>query len=115
MHRLLIDALAAHRLTRLVAADTITEPVRARIIEAAYLQAGTVELHRPEPPETWDDVVHADPAPPKLAELITCRWCAGMWVSLGVVFIARRFRWWPALADALALSSAAALLAAVED
>lgn len=113
---LLIEALAVHRLTRLVTADTITEPVRARIIEAAYASQGRAEQQRDQAAAYgWDQVAHQDPDVPKLAEFITCRWCAGMWVALGVVFIARRHPRWPPLANALALSSAAALLAHWED
>ena len=59
-------------------------------------------------------VVAEDPTPPKLAYLFTCRWCAGMWVSFAVLAV-RRTRWWPHVADALAYSSAAALLARFED
>jgi hypothetical protein len=117
---LLVDALAAYRLTRLVTADTITEPARGAIIERAY-RADRV-THREgvslvaEPGGTWSEVALNDPEPPKLAELVTCRWCAGMWVSLGVV-AARRLvpRAWRPLADTLALSAAAALLARLED
>jgi hypothetical protein len=113
---LLIEALAAHRLTRLVTADTITEPVRARIIEGAYRRARRHgEVAEQADAYGWDQVAHQDPDVPKLAELITCRWCAGMWVCLGIVFLGRRSRWWPPLANALALSSAAALLAHWED
>ena len=63
----------------------------------------------------WQDVVVAeDPVPPKLAYLFTCRWCAGIWISFAVLAV-RRTRWWPHVADALAYSSAAALLAGFED
>lgn len=106
---LLIDALAAYRLTRLVTADSITEPLRAAVIASTYAE-GLDEG------ETWDEVVMNDPRPPRLAELVTCRWCAGVWVSFGVV-AARRFapRLWDPIARALAMSAGAALIAGLED
>lgn len=59
---LLIYALAVARVTGLIVADAITEPIRDRII------------------------VRLDDAPGSAGEwvatLITCPWCAGMWVSL---------------------------------
>jgi fatty acid desaturase len=59
---LLIYALAVARVTGLITADSLTEPVRDKII------------------------ARLDPAPGSagaaVATLITCPWCAGMWVSL---------------------------------
>lgn len=59
---LLIYALAVARLTGLITADTITEPVRDRVL--AWLD------DTPGSSGEW------------FASLITCPWCAGMWVSL---------------------------------
>jgi hypothetical protein len=127
--QLATDALAAYRLTRLITADTITAPLRDRWVEAAYVAQGRAEANRPRGPVTitrqgatltypgdWAEVALADEQPPKLAELVVCRWCAGMWVALGVV-AARRLapRAWTPLATALALSAGAALLARLED
>lgn len=59
---LLIYALAVARVTGLIVADAITEPVRDRIV-------------------IWlDDTPGSSGA--WFATLITCPWCAGMWVSL---------------------------------
>lgn len=126
---LLVDALAAYRLTKLATDDSITEGPRAAIVHAAY--AGRP---LPEPYEWRQDLgrfvvvtdgVHVVPAadvvidtdlPPKVAELVTCRWCAGMWLSAGVVAAARLApRAWRPLARALAFSAAAALIAGLED
>lgn len=122
--RLLVDGIAAYRLTRLVTADVITQPIRDRIIEAAYVQQGRAELLRHsatgggvihvDEEGAWQQIADADPVPPKLAELVTCRWCAGVWVAFGILLV-RRTRWWPHVADAMAMSAAAALLARVED
>jgi hypothetical protein len=59
---LLIYALAVARVTGLIVADTITEPVRDRVIN-------------------WLDDTPGS-AGEWFASLITCPWCAGMWVSL---------------------------------
>jgi hypothetical protein len=54
--------------------------------------------------------------PPRLATLITCRWCAGMWIAAGVTAarLARPGAWDP-VARGLALSASAVLLARLED
>lgn len=117
------DAAAAYRLTRLVTADTLTQPIRERIIEAAYVaqarggeaRASIAELGAADDPDRWQRAAEQDPRIPRIAELITCRWCAGMWVSLGITLIARRTRWWAPIRDALALSAVAALAASLED
>lgn len=85
---LVTDALAAHRLARLVTKDEITDKLRTK-----------VKYRGPE----WAGV------------LVECRWCAGFWLSLGIV-VARTVapRAWAPIARALALSSAAALLASIE-
>lgn len=60
--QLLIYALAVARVTGLIVADAITEPVQDRII--AWLD---------DRPKTLGAYV---------ATLIQCPWCAGMWVSM---------------------------------
>lgn len=59
---LIVYALAVARVTGLITADTITEPLRDRAIAWLDDQPGTIGA--------------------ALATLITCPWCAGMWVSL---------------------------------
>lgn len=112
---LLLDALAAYRLTRLATADVIGQRPRAWFVRSAYRRAG-VRLPRPNPGETIVEAAVDDPCAPKLATLATCRWCAGFWVS-ALVVVARRLvpRAWDPLARALSLSAAAALLARLED
>lgn len=118
---LLLDAAATYRLTKLVTDDVVTQPLRARVIQAAYMCDGRAEqAARQWGPldhaDAWEDVVKLDDQPPKLATLVTCRWCAGMWLAAGVV-LARRLapRAWQPAAELLALSAAAALLARLED
>ncbi len=103
-----LDALAVHRLTRLVTKDTITKPAREALIAHAY-GGGPVR-----PGDNWHERLAFDENPPKLAELLTCRWCMSIWIAFGVLLV-RRTRWWSAARYALALSSAATLIAQVED
>jgi len=107
------DALAAARITRLVTTDTITAPLREAIIRRAYRT-------RPEMTPTWEgahrwaDLARVDDQAPWQATLMTCQWCAGVWVSFGVV-IARRLAPgpWALVARALAIAQAAAIVGAV--
>lgn len=121
------DVFAAYRLTRLVSADVITGPIRGRIVRDAYRRqaqrehttlservgqaAGKMRWSE------WDDLAISEgDAAPKLATLVTCRWCAGFYVSVFVV-LARRYRptLWQPVARTFALSAASALVARGED
>jgi hypothetical protein len=120
--RLLVDSLAVYRLTRLATADAITQPLRDRIIEAAYTSQGRAEQHRQRWLQQaggmvegdWQRIVDVDDQPPKLATLVSCSHCVSVYVAAAVVLVARRSRWWPAVSDALALSAVAALLTRLE-
>jgi hypothetical protein len=113
-----VDVLATYRITRLVVKDTITRRPRCWLIGRAYAAA---DRAMPEPSaagETCEELVGLDDDAPKVATLVTCPWCAGMWVALGVAAIRvaaggpvprpRLLGW---LSYALALSGAAGLLA----
>lgn len=86
---LTVGALAVYRVTRLVVEDTIADPIRNRIVEAA--------------PEG------------RLAYLVTCPWCVSVWVAAGWAGLAVAA---PAVAApvgaALAWSAAAGLLSSLE-
>ena len=86
---LIVDALAAYRLTRLLVSDGIVDEQRHAVVER--LRRGR---HR------------------KLVELAECPWCIGFWVACGVV-AARRVtpRVWSPVADAFAFSAVSGLLA----
>jgi hypothetical protein len=108
---LVIDILATYRLTRLATADVISEPARMALVRMAGA----------EPPPDHDaataqEVVEALPDPPKLATLVTCRWCAGIWIAAGVA-VARRVApaLWDPAARGLALAAGSVLLARLED
>lgn len=113
-----VDALAAYRLTRLASKDVILDHPRAWLIRKAYAwrdgMTSTNEAH--ERPSYWQMKAEDDDDAPKLAELVTCRWCVGMWISFGTI-AARHYApvLWDPVARALALSAAAALVARVED
>lgn len=126
----LVDALATARLARLVTTDTITRPLRDAAIMgtyalklpgedrddmASYMRGRAVETTG-DSRTSWAEVVAADPYAPKLATLVTCRWCTGVWVGLGVV-AARRIapRVWDPLARALALAEVAGLASYWDD
>lgn len=110
---LVVDMLATYRLTRLATADVISEPMRqsvvGRLVGADEVPPGAVVPTALEMVEDLDN-------PPKLARLITCRWCAGVWIA-GAVVMARSVapKLWDPVARAMALSAGAALLARFED
>lgn len=109
---LVVDAVAAYRLTKLVTDDEITEPLRDAVVEWSY-RDDVDPL--PDGYASWSDLAITDPKSPKLATLVTCRWCAGVWIGAGVV-AARRVapRAWQPLAEALSFAAAAALIAGLE-
>jgi len=88
-----LDALAVFRLTRLVTQDTLPPVRKAR---EALIE--------------WDEKRGKDSP---YAELITCPWCFSMWVSLGLVFVVKRFAWWKSMRRVLAFSAVSGLLAEV--
>lgn len=108
---LLIDGLATYRLTRFATADVLSEPFRQ-----AVLRRVGIDPPAPEAGTSAQELVEADDDPPRLATLVTCRWCAGMWIAAGVV-VARTAapRAWTPVARGLALSAGAVLLSRLED
>ena len=90
---LVVDALAAYRITRLVIEDKITEDLRTRVHVAA--------LREIEDPATWS----------KVKTLLSCPWCVGFWISVGVVGARLAApRVWRPIATAFALSAAVGLI-----
>lgn len=80
-----VVALAACRATRLIAVDTLTDPLRARVFDWAWdVENPTADddgTARPSPRAAWRTWVWL---------LLTCQWCLGVWVS-AVVYCA--WRW----------------------
>lgn len=119
---LLVDALAVYRLTRLATTDTLTRPARAWLIERSYRRAGDgqrwAEGHTTAERgdcNAWDDLATSDPCTPKLAALVTCRWCASVWAAGGVVLARCAVPdWWGPVGVLLALAAVGTLLAGLE-
>jgi hypothetical protein len=127
---LLLDVLASYRLTRLITADTILDGPRDALVLRAYERAKFKEPPLSDrigalidkegidvfQPGGWTELAQVDPHAPKLTALAWCRWCCGFWCSALVVIARRRFpRQWAPIAEALALSAGAALIAGLED
>lgn len=86
--------LVAWRVWRIVAVDTITEPLRARF------------LFRDGRGWEW------------FAELVTCPWCLGFWISGGVVaayVFGVGLPWWLFLVGWLAVSAGVGITNALVD
>lgn len=114
---LVVDALAAYRLTRLVTSDRIADAPRDAVVLWAYSRAGRgLTIEGDASPGAWSEAVAQDPDPPKLAYLVTCPWCSSWWIGLAVVAMRRLApRWWAPMAEALALSAVAGLVAEKSD
>lgn len=114
---LAVDALAVHRLTRLATADTITEPLRRELV-TQLIEFKQEHLLTADQQDAADaaELVAMTPDPPMLAVLVTCRWCAGVWITAAAMLLRwRRPRAWAAIARPLAVASASTLLAGLED
>lgn len=113
---LVVDMVACYRLTRLVTKDSLLVNVRDWIIKRSYEpQTRNLSLTEPTEPGDWANYAEGDPSAPKLATLITCRWCTGIYVAVGVV-AARSLvpRYWDPMARMLTVASAGALIAGLE-
>lgn len=132
-----VFGLAAHRATRLVTKDDITEKIRDGIVEKAYDRravrfaevCGVVDHGQDaltvarafsgsppgEPEGGWSLFAEHDNDAPALATLVTCRWCASIWLTSGLLLVGFLFPK-PArvLRYVLAGSSIAVLLARIE-
>lgn len=115
---LVLDAVAAYRLTRLATADVITAPLRDLAISTVYEHADPtrrIEVEQMYPDQTWTERAIDDVDAPKWATLLVCRWCAGWWIAVVIIIMRRRHPLvWQPVAEVAALSAAAALLARLE-
>lgn len=76
-YRLVVTIGAAARLTRLVTRDTITEPLRDKILlNPAQRRAQAAGAAIPAPTNPRSARARA-----WLHTLVTCDWCTGMWVA----------------------------------
>lgn len=88
-----IVALAVHRLTRLIVSDTITEPLRNRVLsrwpsdDAVFTDEWVTETAGEPQTIAGADVFYIDGTgwmatkPHWLGTLITCTWCASFWIA----------------------------------
>lgn len=99
----IVNALAAFRVTRLLVVDGVPPLPRVR---AAILRFALARWRKRHPPYGVDQVRDVYGDEPPLASLITCAWCVGWWVSAAVAVLATvAAPWWYLLAGALALSA----------
>lgn len=101
---LIRELLAAARLLRLIRDDAIFNAPREHFVQLQYWLRGDV---KPEQ-YTWQEWAMLDRHPPKLAQLMECPWCLGVWCGFAVLVL-RRTSVGRGLRDALAMSYAASL------
>lgn len=103
--------LCVFRLTRLVTADVITEPMRERLRRRGY----RILEHRATPTSPVDQVQEI-PKPGRsgarwLHSLVTCPWCFSVYAAAGTVVMARFFGgWFFYVACGLAFSAVAGIV-----
>lgn len=95
--------LAAYRLARLVALDTITDPARAWLYRHAFT-----------PPAYDDPPTVRNRAWAWVYDLVSCVFCVSVWVSLGLWFAFVPTVSWRNLLWAGAVAGTASILAAVD-
>lgn len=86
--------VATHRGTQLLGWDTITGPIRWRVIRFGYRRAGH-EVDDPdqwgdtiESPSKWDQQLDVDAGEgnaPRYLKLVRCWWCLSVWVG-GILY-----------------------------
>lgn len=76
LHDLALAGIATHKLSRMIAKDTITSPLRAPFTRFAGV-SGPSELH---------EEVRGDGARHAIGELVTCPFCTSQWVGTAFVF-----------------------------
>lgn len=122
---LAVDTLAAYRITRLVTSDVLTAGARATVIERAYRRSARAHgetlsarvgqsVHGMSTDDWLDMVVLEGADAPKVAYLVTCQWCVGVWVAAGVVAARRLVPGWPLVARALAVAGAQSIIVAAQ-
>lgn len=98
--RVLVVGLAAYRLARIVAVDSISEPFRTWVFWTGHADPdGTDEPPVTSRPLTW------------LYGLVSCAYCAGWWIALGLYAAWVNLGWSRPLIGAVAVAGVAAQLA----
>lgn len=110
---LLINALAAFRLARLVVADDVPPMPRVRDVILRRAMARWRKRHLPHGADRTRDLYGDEPP---VATLISCMWCSGWWVALAVSVLALvAGPWWYLLGAPLAVSAVVGIAAAYVD
>lgn len=115
---LVIDALATFRLTRLVSKDVIVRGPREWLIARSYRhERDAPPGSQPIDPGDWDAFAASDDNAPKLAKLLTCPWCVGVWMAAGVTALRSWLEdpWSPVAWIAAVAAVAGALTVATDD
>lgn len=100
--RVAVVGLAAYRLARAVALDSITEPLRMRVYTAAYGDEPVSDSTTPHRPASW------------LYGLLSCPYCCGFWIALGLYAGWVNLGWSRPLIVAVAAAGFAALLVGLD-
>jgi hypothetical protein len=90
---------------RLIRDDSIFEAAREQWIKSAYWMANR---DKQSDEYTWTEWAKLDRDPPKLAQVLSCPWCLGVWCGFAVLVL-RSNRAGRSLRDALAMSWAASM------
>lgn len=104
----------AARATRLATDDTITEPARRALLNRVQFTPAQRTALANEESIPLPDNMRAAQARLWAADLLTCRWCLGFWISATVVAADARWghtRWFQATADTALASYALGWLA----
>lgn len=80
-----LATLASYRLVRLVTLDRITEPVFEPLRQ--WFEVRWIRRHTRPGSDAEFDAVESDEWNSKLAYLLSCAWCLGLWVSGAVTMI----------------------------
>ena len=120
-----VNALAVHRITRLISADTIPIIRKPRewllrrwpSEDTVFMPSEvTVPEHDPAYVDGTTTVVFQDGdewfaiRPHWLGDLVTCAWCVSMYVAPVVIAADYFWDWWPWVAISLAYSTVTGLL-----
>lgn len=118
----LVNLLAAFRLTRLLVDDSLPPIALWRMQVSRWADerwAPSRRIYNPEADDAEPTGADADKllayGRSPLANLLACYWCAGFWMSAAVTLLASTGTWWLWAAAPLALSAAVGLLARLAD
>jgi Protein of unknown function (DUF1360) len=95
---LFIIGLASFRLTRVIVFDKIAEFIRAPFLEEIIEGDEVYTIPKKGPIRSW------------IGELLSCYWCTGVWVSIGLLAV---YTYLPSIGVAIILIFAVAAIASI--